>query len=59
MALPRCERLESKKDYVMLAEIEAFFFAANGYAMGVPPMRQLMLLTAVATLVWKSDGSGM
>ena len=43
----------------MLAEIEAFFFAANGYAMGVPPMRQLMLLTAVATLVWKSDGSGM
>jgi hypothetical protein len=34
MALPLRGRLESKKDYVMLAEIEAFFFAASGYAIG-------------------------
>src|SRR5271166_1496630 len=37
MALPLCGRLESKKDYVMLAEIEAFFFPASGYGSGRSP----------------------
>ena len=39
----------------MLAEIATFLFAAEQPS----PTSQLMLLTAAATLVWKSAGNGM